>query len=146
MLAGSEVQTKTFGQPGSKVYNDLQGVSDIHGILGNSPKRVVDHLVRGLPSSNPHARTAIVYGPLIYGKGRGPINQRSIQIPDLAQASLQAGRGLHVGRGLNTWSTIHIADLTNLVVKLACEASKAKNPQLWNENGVYFAESGKIVS
>ncbi|KAJ5352436.1 hypothetical protein N7452_001410 [Penicillium brevicompactum] len=145
MLAGSEIQTKTFGQPGSKVYNDLQEISEIHGILDKSPKRVVDHLVRGLASSNPRARSAIVYGPLIYGKGRGPVNQRSIQIPHLAQASLQAGRGLHVGRGLNTWNTIHVADLTNLFVQLACEASKAKDPQLWNENGVYFAESGKIT-
>ncbi|CAG8264873.1 unnamed protein product [Penicillium salamii] len=145
MLAGSEVQSKTFGQPGSRVYNDLQGISEIHDIIGNSPKRVVDHLVRGLGSSNPNARTAIVYGPLIYGKGRGPVNQRSIQIPHLAQASLKAGRGLRVGRGLNTWNTIHIADLTNLFVKLACEASKPKNQQLWNENGVYFAESGKIA-
>ncbi|CAG7950603.1 unnamed protein product [Penicillium salamii] len=145
MLASSEVQSKTFGQPVSRVYNDLQGISEIHDIIGNSPKRVVDHLVRGLGSSNPNARTAIVYGPLIYGKGRGPVNQRSIQIPHLAQASLKAGRGLHVGRGLNTWNTIHIADLTNLFVKLACEASKPKNSQLWNENGVYFAESGNIA-
>lgn len=146
MLAGAEVQSKTFGQPSSKIYNDLQGISEIHEILAASPNRAVDHLVRGLASSNPRAKSAIVYGPLIYGKGRGPVNQRSIQIPDLAKASLQHGRGLYVGQGHNTWNTIHISDLTNLFVSLVCEASKTTNPELWNENGVYFAESGKIVS
>ncbi|KAL4899101.1 hypothetical protein BDW74DRAFT_164093 [Aspergillus multicolor] len=149
MLAGPEIQSKSFGQPGSTVYNDLHGVSDIHAILERSPQRVVDHLVRSLASRNPRARTAIVYGPLIYGRGRGPINQRSIQIPHLCQASLQAGYGLHVGRGLNTWNTVHVADLTALIVRLACEALKAeaeaKNSQLWNENGIYFAESGEIT-
>ncbi|KAI9931697.1 hypothetical protein ASPWEDRAFT_66430 [Aspergillus wentii DTO 134E9] len=143
-LAGGEIQSKAFGQPGSKIYNDLPGVSEIHDILAASPKRTVDHLVRDLPSSNPRARTAIVYGPLIYGKGRGPVNQRSIQIPDLAKAALQHGRCPHVGRGLNTWNTIHIADLTSLFVRLAVASSRGSNPLLWNENGVYFAESGKI--
>jgi hypothetical protein len=146
MLSNSEIESKTFGQPGSKIYNDFQGISEIHDILAASPKRAVDHLVRGLPSRNPHVRTAIVYGPLIYGKGRGPVNQRSIQIPDLAKVALQHGRGVHVGRGFNTWSTIHIADLTNLFVRLVIEASRTSNMQLWNENGVFFAEAGKIVS
>lgn len=146
MLSGSEIQSKTFGQPGTKIFNDFQGVSEIHEILNASPKRAVDHLVRGLHSRNPRARTAIVYGPLIYGKGRGPVNQRSIQIPDLAKVALQHERGVHVGRGLNTWSTIHIADLTNLFVRLIIEASRASSPQIWNDDGVFFAEAGKIVS
>lgn len=106
----------------------------------------MDHLIRGMPSTNPRVRTAIVYGPLIYGKGRGPVNQRSIQIPDLAKATLQHGHGLHLGRGLNTWNTIHISDLTALFVRLVVESSRASNPELWNENGVFFAESGKMVS
>lgn len=88
----------------------------------------------------------MVYGPLIYGKGRGPVNQRSIQIPDLAKATLQHGHGLHLGRGLNAWNTIHISDLTALIVKLVVESSRTSNPELWNENGVFFAESGKMVS
>ncbi|OQE21941.1 hypothetical protein PENSTE_c011G02094 [Penicillium steckii] len=144
MLSGSEIQSKTFGQPGTKIFNDFQGVSEIHEILNASPKRAVDHLVRGLHSRNPRARTAIVYGPLIYGKGRGPVNQRSIQIPDLAKVALQHESGVHVGRGLNTWSTIHIADLTNLFVRLVIEASRASSPQIWNDDGVFFAEAGKI--
>mgnify|MGYP001048836643 CR=1 FL=1 len=146
LLSGLEIASKTYGQPGSKIYNDLQGVSEVRDIIAASPKRAVDHTIRNLTSSQPHIRTAIVYGPLIYGKGRGPINQRSIQIPDLAKAILQYGHGIHVGRGLNAWNSIHITDLTRLIVRLVIEASRPINPLLWNENGIFFAESGKMVS
>ena len=145
-LAGAEVKAKTFGQPGGRIYNDFDGIQEIHNILDASPQRAVDHLLRGMHSTNPRVRTAMVYGPLIYGKGRGPVNQRSIQIPDLAKATLQHGHGLFLGRGLNTWNTIHISDLTALFVRLVVESSRASNPELWNENGVFFAESGKMVS
>jgi hypothetical protein len=124
----------------------LDGIQEIHDILAASPQRAVDHLIRSTPSTNTRVKTAMVYGPLIYGKGRGPVNQRSIQIPDLAKATLQHGRGIHLGRGFNTWSTIHISDLTALFVRLVVESSRTSNPELWNENGVFFAESGKMVS
>ncbi|PLB36089.1 NAD-dependent epimerase/dehydratase family protein [Aspergillus candidus] len=144
-LAGAEVKAKNFGQPGAKIYNDLHGIQEIHNILDASPQRAVDHLLRGMHPINSRVRTAMVYGPLIYGKGRGPVNQRSIQIPDLAKATLQHGHGLHLGRGLNAWNTIHISDLTALIVKLVVESSRTSNPELWNENGVFFAESGKMT-
>lgn len=83
---------------------------------------------------------------MIYGQGRGPINQRSIQIPDLAKATLQHGHGLHVGKGLSTWSHVHISDITRLIVMLVQAASHNANRSLWNENGIYFAEAGKLVS
>lgn len=124
----------------------MQGIQEVRDILAASPQRAVDHLIRSMSSNHPRVKTAMVYGPLIYGKGRGPVNQRSIQIPDLAKATLQHGHGLHLGRGLNTWNTIHISDLTALFVRLVVEASRNSTAELWNENGVFFAESGKMVS
>ncbi|RAK72152.1 NAD(P)-binding protein [Aspergillus fijiensis CBS 313.89] len=143
-LAGAEMKAKSFGQPGTKIYNDLDQIHEIHEILAASPQRAVDHIIRGVHATNPRVRTAMVYGPLIYGQGRGPVNQRSIQIPDLAKATLQHGHGLHLGRGLNTWSTIHVSDLTALFLRLVVESTRQVNPELWNENGIFFAESGKM--
>ena len=98
-------------------------------------------------SEQPNLRTAILYGPLIYGLGRGPVNQRSIQLPELAKATSQLGHGVQVGKGLSCWSNIHIAELSTLIMRLApeTEVRQGGNPLLWRENGIYFAENGKMV-
>lgn len=100
-----------------------------------------------LSASQPRARTAIVYGPIIYGLGSGPVNQRSIQLPSLARATLQNGYAPHVGKGLSAWSNVHVSDIAQLVLKLvaASQDSANQNP-LWNKDGIYFADAGKIVS
>lgn len=83
---------------------------------------------------------------MIYGAGRGPIKQRSIQIPDLAKATLQRGHGVHIGKGLSIWSHIHVSDITQLVLKLvaASQRSDGETP-LWNKDGIYFADAGNLV-
>lgn len=86
-----------------------------------------------------------MYAPLIYGQGKGPVNQRSIQVPDLARGTLRQKHGIQVGRGLSCWSNVHISDLAQLIVKLVVEAQREFDPVLWNGNGIYFAENGKMV-
>lgn len=90
-----------------------------------------------------------MYGPLIYGLGRGPGNKRSIQVPDLARETLKHGHGVQVGRGQSCWSNVHVSDLARLIVRLVQEAttrdSNHRDALLWNDNGVYFAENGKTV-
>ncbi|KAE8326735.1 hypothetical protein BDV39DRAFT_193347 [Aspergillus sergii] len=145
LLSGPDITANTYGEPRSQEFNDLQGISEIRSIITSSPKRAVDNLLLKLSATNPHVRTAIIYGPLIYGRGRGPVNQRSIQLPDLAKSTIQHGHGLQVGRGLSCWSNIHVSDIAQLVVKLTQEASSnSQNPSIWNENGIYFAENGKM--
>ncbi|XRM42714.1 hypothetical protein ABZX51_005925 [Aspergillus tubingensis] len=146
LLSGAEVATSSYGQARAQNHNDLQGISEIRSIISSSPKRVVDQMLLNFSSERPNIRTAIIYGPLIYGLGRGPVNQRSIQLPDLAKATLRLGHGVQVGKGLSCWSNVHIADLSNLVVRLVQESEdrQGRNPLLWNENGIYFAENGKM--
>ena len=146
LLSGHDITTNTYGEPRSQEFNDLQGISEIRRIITSSPKRAVDNLLLSLSTTNPHIRTAIIYGPLIYGRGRGPVNQRSIQLPDLAKSTIRHGHGLQVGRGLSCWSNVHVSDIAQLVVRLTQEASNAQNPLIWNDNGIYFAENGKMVS
>ncbi|GMG12950.1 unnamed protein product [Aspergillus oryzae] len=145
LLSGPDITANAYGEPRSQEFNDLQGISEIRSIITSSPKRAVDNLLLKLFATNPHVRTAIIYGPLIYGRGRGPVNQRSIQLPDLAKSTIQHGHGLQVGRGLSCWSNVHVSDIAQLVLKLTQEAlSNSQNPSIWNENGIYFAENGKM--
>ncbi|KAL2834135.1 NAD(P)-binding protein [Aspergillus pseudoustus] len=146
LLSGQEIATNSYGQARAQDHNDLGGIGEIQNIISSSPKRAVDHLLLNLSVKQPKVRTAIIYGPLIYGPGRGPVNQRSIQLPDLTRATLELGHGVQVGDGLSCWSNIHIADLSQLIVRLVQEADvrQGENPSLWNENGIYFAENGRI--
>ncbi|KGQ09656.1 hypothetical protein BBAD15_g4996 [Beauveria bassiana D1-5] len=145
VLSGPEVAKHSYGNAGAKVYNDMKDVAELREIIASSPKRVVDRLVTNLAADQPRARTAIIYGPMIYGLGKGPVNQRSIQMPSLARATLQNGYAPHIGKGLNAWSNVHVSDIAQLVLKLiaAAQDSNSQHP-LWNKDGIYFADAGRI--
>ena len=148
LLSGPDIATQAYGQARPQQnHNDLQGIDEIRNIVTSSPKRAVDNLLLNLSTTQPHVRTAIVYGPLIYGLGRGPGNQRSIQVPDLARETLRHGHGVQVGRGQSCWNNVHVSDLARLVVRLVQEATAHSHSDslLWNENGIYLAENGKLV-
>lgn len=87
-----------------------------------------------------------MFPPLIYGRGRGPVNQRSVQVPELAKATLQRRAGLQVGKGQSIWSNVHITDISQIFGKLVGKALQGEESELWNENGLYFAENGELVS
>lgn len=101
---------------------------------------MVDNYILDLGSGGP--KTAIVLPPIIFGTGKGPVNQRSIQVPALARAALLQHVGLYLGRGLSRWGIIHVSDLANLFVKLVEHAVNATPGLIWNENGLFFAENG----
>jgi len=78
-------------------------------------------------------RSMVIVPTMVYGRGLG-LRKDSIQLPFLYQLSLEKGMGIHVEKGENIWSNIHIADLGNLYVSML-------------ENGVaggyYYAENGE---
>jgi hypothetical protein len=47
-------------------------------------------------------KTALIFPPIIYGKGNGPVNQRSIQIPELSRVAIQTRQTVQVGKGEST--------------------------------------------
>ncbi len=57
-------------------------------------------------------RTIVIRPTLIYGRGIG-VNAASVQIPKLIDAARKAGVPRHVGRGLNIWGNVHIADVAD---------------------------------
>jgi hypothetical protein len=129
-----------FGVLSPKIFNDWDGVGEVTSLPDAAPHRKVDKIVleAGVKSS---VKTAIVGPPAIYGVGRGPVNQRSIQLPDLIKATLEKGHGIQVADGDAHWCGVHVHDLSNVYVRLVEEAVKGGGNATWGQDGYYFAEN-----
>lgn len=77
-------------------------------------------------------RSVVIRPTLIYGRGIG-VNSSSVQIPRLIEQA-QKGGAKHIGRGLNVWSNVHIADVADLYA-LALEHAPS--------GSLFYAENGE---
>ena len=149
-LAAGELADASYvpGSPSDAIFDDLDGVSDIIAVIKAHASRAVDNYVLDVAASSPQVNTALVFPGIIYGQGQGPVNQRSIQIPNLAKAVIQRGRGVQVGQGLSRWADVHVQDVGSLFVALVEKAlaHAEANSQLWNTNGLYLTGVGELVS
>lgn len=94
----------------------------------------------------PRARTAILFPPIIYGLGRGQGNIHSIQIPGLCKVAIEQKASVYVGPGEATWGNVHIADVSSLITSIVSKGQdKDSDPELWNEHGLYFVQTGEMV-
>lgn len=143
VYASEEIGSGRFGNATDDTYDDLKDKEKILSTIQKNPKRVVDNLVISQTPSS--VKTALVVGPLIYGVGRGPVNQRSVQAPEIAKATLKLGHGFRLNEGKNIWSNIHVHDLASLVSLLVGAAKDGKDG-FWNEDGVFNVENGELVS
>ena len=64
----------------------------------------------------PGIRSVVLCNSLIYGTGLGA-EPESAQLPLLAAEARKTGVARHIGRGLNIWSTVHIADVAELYLQ-----------------------------
>lgn len=94
-LAVKELADKSRvpGSSSNITYNDLTDLESIKSLIKQYPNRAVDNFMFSA-AENSSVKTALVVPPMIYGLGRGPVNQRSIQIPSLVNATLKRHRGL----------------------------------------------------
>jgi len=86
----------------------------------------------------------LVSPPCIYGVGIGPkdvSNQRSIQIPLAIKTALSRKKTQQVGKGLNIWSNVHIADVAH-VYEIVIEHILASTIPL-GKDGYVFCETGE---
>ncbi|OJJ29951.1 hypothetical protein ASPWEDRAFT_55458 [Aspergillus wentii DTO 134E9] len=142
VLSFPEIEAKVYGEPSDKIYGDVSNIQDIKELISKySSARVVDNFILSLNKQN--VKTALIFPPIIYGVGQGPVNQRSIQIPELARLGMQNGEVIQVGKGASRWSNVHIGDVGDLFARLTDKALAGdENEQLWNGNGIYFPENG----
>jgi nucleoside-diphosphate-sugar epimerase len=81
----------------------------------------------------PGVHGVVLCHSLIYGNALGPRAQ-SVQIPPLVAQAQASGIARHVGRGLNRWSNVHVADVAALYVLALSEAPAGS---------FYFVENGE---
>lgn len=86
-----------------------------------------------LAAANHGLRTIVIRPTLIYGRGIG-VASTSVQLPKLIDVAKKHGIPRHVGRGLNIWGHVHIADVADLFV-LALEKAKPCS--------LFYAENGE---
>ncbi|HEY9214948.1 MAG TPA: NAD-dependent epimerase/dehydratase family protein [Ancylobacter sp.] len=85
--------------------------------------------------SAPGIRSVILCNALVFGDALGP-KARSVQLPLLIDQARESGRAHYIGRGLNRWSTVHIADVVDLYL-LALEKAPPRT--------FAFVESGEAA-
>lgn len=147
LFAVPDIDAKSFGEPSEHAYNDYDGASEITSLIQKTASRAADQAILAIANElSSKVRLAVIFPPIIYGEGRGLVNTRSVQIPDLCKLAIQGEGAVYVGKGEARWGNIHIADLSDLMVKLVERAVSGDVSQdLWNQNGLYSAQSGEIV-
>lgn len=143
ILAWQTIEKKQYGEPFETVYDDLDGIDAILALPADAPHRDVEAVQRD--AASPKIKVAIVCAPCIYGRGRGCGNQRSIQLPSLAQYTLEHGKAFQIGRGLCRWPNVHIQDLSDIFLRLFENALNDGGVATWGRDGYYFAENGEHV-
>lgn len=125
-------------------YHDIDDVARITSLPDTAIHRDVDKLVIAANEA-PGVKTMIVSPPTIYGQGRGPGNQRSIQVPGVVDFTLKNNFAPIQAPGLTEWDHVHIRDLGDffvLAVDAALDPAKSQNPEIFGPNAYFFVESG----
>lgn len=147
MVSQDEIKAKSFGNASEAQYGDISSESELGQIIRKHQNRTVDNYILDIADQSPNVKTALVIPSLIYGKGRGPGNQRSIQVPELARIALERKRAVHIGAGANIWSNVHVSDLSSMLVRLVESAiSGSDDKQIWGSSGFFFAGAHPGIS
>ncbi|AWP26424.1 MULTISPECIES: NAD-dependent epimerase/dehydratase family protein [unclassified Paenibacillus] len=78
-------------------------------------------------------RSVVIVPSMIYGEALG-LPTDSDQLPQIIRKSREVGAGVHVGKGVNRWSNVHIRDLAQLYLLVLTKAPSAS---------YFFAENGE---
>jgi len=99
----SVVADKAMGEPSDRIFFEQTPIEP-------EPERVervaIDQLVLGATG----IRSVELCNTMIYGNALG-VPARSVQIPALVDQAKASGVARYIGRGLNRWSNVHIADV-----------------------------------
>ncbi|CAO2648706.1 Nn.00g096550.m01.CDS01 [Neocucurbitaria sp. VM-36] len=127
-----------------KVFRD-DHPEDVDSLPDDAPHREVDlAILKARKELGNKAKIAIVLPPIIYGVGsRG--QRLSIQLPTLTRFAIKHGYAGQIGKGLSTWSQVHIADLARGYVTIL-QWLETHNPESIYENPYFFVENGEQLS
>jgi nucleoside-diphosphate-sugar epimerase len=91
----------------------------------------------------PGVRGVVLCNTLIYGDALGPKAQ-SVQLPRLIAEARASGAAPYIGRGLNRWSNVHIADVADLYL-LALEKAPAGTFAFVENGEAAFVEMAQAI-
>jgi len=112
----SIVADLAMGEPSERIFHEA---TPVEPLPERASRVAIDRLVL---AAAPGIRSMVLCNAMIYGHALGPPAQ-SVQIPALARQAKASGVARHVGRGLNRWSNVHIADVAALYVLALAKAA-----------------------
>lgn len=112
----SIVADQAMGEPSDRIFRED---GPLEPDAEKAGRVAIDRLVLDAPG----VRSVVLCNSMIYGSALGPPAQ-SVQIPALLRQAKASGGVRYIGRGLNRWSNVHIADVAKLYV-LALEKARA---------------------
>jgi len=112
----SIVADRAMGEPSDRIYHEGEPIAPV---ADKAARVAIDRLVLAAPG----IRAVVLCNTMIYGPALGP-PAHSVQIPALVRQAKSSGVVRYIGRGLNRWSNVHIADVAALYV-LAVEKAPA---------------------
>jgi nucleoside-diphosphate-sugar epimerase len=119
----SIVADLAMGEPSDRVFHEGDAITPV---ADKAARVAIDRLVLT-------ARGIVLCNTMIYGHAPGPPAQ-SVQVPALASQAKASGVARYIGRGLNRWSNVHIADVAALY-----ELALTKAPA----GSFFYVESGE---
>ena len=122
----SIVADLAMGEPSERLFDEGTPIEPL-------PERAARVAIDRLVLAAPGIRSIVLCNAMIYGHALGPPAQ-SVQIPALVRQARASGVARYIGRGLNRWSNVHIADVAALYV-LALAKAPAR--------AFYYVESGE---
>src|SRR5215472_13226147 len=102
----SIVADLAMGEPSDRIFHEAM---PIEPHADKAARVAIDRLV--LAASG--IRSVVLCNTMIYGNALGAPAQ-SVQIPALVRQAKASGVARYIGRGLNRWSNVHIADVAAL--------------------------------
>src|SRR5215467_10852452 len=103
-----------MGEPSDRIFDEE---TPLEPLPDKAARVAIDRLV--LAASG--IRSVVLCNTMIYGHALGPPAQ-SVQIPALVRQAKASGVARHIGRGLNRWSNVHIADVAALYLLALAKA------------------------
>jgi len=110
----SIVADMAMGEPSARVFDEATPIAPLPERAG---RVAIDKLVQTASG----IRSVVLCNSMIYGNALGPPAQ-SVQLPALVRQARASGVACYIGRGLNRWSNVHIADVAALYVLAIAKA------------------------
>ena len=116
----SVVADLAMGEPSDRVFHEADPIAPL---ADRAARVAIDRLVLGAPGTH-EVRAVVLCNSMIYGHALGPPAQ-SVQIPALVRQAKASGVARYIGRGLNRWSNVHIADVAGLYLSPSTRRRRA---------------------